>query len=79
MLSMKARNIKKAASRINASYRFYLMSPNGKQLNELAKLYEAESIKPVIDNTFTFEESIKAIDYVSRGRSKGKVVVEFPD
>ena len=65
ILSMKARKVKKAASRINASYRFYLMSPNGKQLNELAKLYEKESIKPVIDNIYTFEESIAAIDYLS--------------
>ena len=77
ILSMKARKITKAASKINASYRFYLMSPNGKQLNELAKLYEKESIKPVIDNTYTFEESIAAINYLSKGRAKGKVVVEF--
>ena len=79
ILSLKARKIKKAASKINASYRFYLMSPNGKQLNKLAKLYEKESIKPVIDNTFVFEESITAIDYLSKGRAKGKVIVEFPD
>jgi len=79
ILSLKARKIKKAASRINASYRFYLMSPNGKQLNELAKLYEKESLKPVIDNIYTFEESIGAIDYLSKGRAKGKVVIEFPD
>ena len=79
ILSMKARKVKKAASRINASYRFYLMSPNGKQLNELAKLYEKESIKPVIDNIYTFEESIAAIDYLSKGRAKGKVVIEFPN
>jgi len=45
----------------------------------LAKLYEKESIKPVIDNTYTFEESIAAIDYLSKGRAKGKVVIEFPD
>ena len=74
---MKARKIKKAASRINASYRFYLMSPNGKQLNELAKLYEKEYIKPIIDKTYTFEESVAAINYLSKGRAKGKVVVEF--
>ena len=79
ILSMKARKITKAASRINASYRFYLMSPNGNQLNELAKLYEKESIKPVIDNIYTFEESIAAIDYLSKGRAKGKVVIEFPN
>ena len=36
-----------------------------------------KSIKPVIDNTYTFEESIEAIDYLSKGRAKGKVVVEF--
>lgn len=77
ILSLKARKIKRAASNINASYRFYLMSPNGKQLNKLAKLYEKKFIKPVIDNIYTFEESITAIDYLSKGHAKGKVVVEF--
>ena len=79
ILSIKARKITKAASMINATYRFYLMSPNGKQLNKLAKLYEKEYIKPVIDKTYTFKESIAAIDYLSKGRAKGKVVIKFTD
>jgi len=79
ILALKARKITKSALKIKASYRFYLMSPNGKQLKILAKLYEEGSIKPVIDNTYMFDESISAIDYLSNGHAKGKVVVEFPD
>ena len=43
----------------------------------MAKLYEKESMKPVIDNIYSFEESIEAIDYLSKGHAKGKVVLEF--
>jgi NADPH:quinone reductase-like Zn-dependent oxidoreductase len=53
------------------------MSPNGGQLKELAKLYESGSIKAVVDKTYNFNDSIQAIDYLSKGRAKGKVVVQF--
>ena len=52
------------------------MSPNGGQLKELAKLYESGSIKPVIDKTYNFDDSIKALDYLAKGRARGKVVVK---
>ena len=67
ILSLKQEKLKKRHRGLMLPCRFYLMSPNGKQLNELAKLYEKESIKPVIDNIYTFEESIMAIDYLSKG------------
>lgn len=53
------------------------MSPNGDQLKKLVKLYESGSIKPVIDKTYKFDESIQALEYLSKGRAKGKVVVKF--
>jgi len=77
VLAIKARKVTKAASKIGALYRFLLMSPNGNQLKELAKLYESGSIKPVIDKAFSFEDSIQALDYLSKGRAKGKVIVQF--
>ena len=55
------------------------MSPNGDQLKELTKLYESNSIKPVIDETFNFDDSIQALDYLSKGRARGKVIVQFMD
>jgi len=58
--------IKKAASRIDAGFRFYLVLLKNKQLNELEKFYEKESIKPIINNRNTFEDSIAVIDYLSK-------------
>ena len=77
LLKLKAKKVTNAAHKINAMYRFLLMSPNGGQLKELAKLYESGSIKAVLDKTYNFNDSIQAIDYLSKGRAKGKVVVQF--
>ena len=79
VLALKAKKITKAASKIGAQYRFLLMSPNGDQLKELTKLYESNLIKPVIDETFNFDDSIQALDYLSKGRARGKVIVQFMD
>ena len=64
---------------MGAMYRFLLMSPNGAQLKELSKLYESGSIKPVIDKTYNFDDSIQALEYLSNGRAKGKVIVKVVD
>lgn len=77
ILALKAKKVTKAASKMGAIYRFLLMSPNGDQLKELAKLYELGSIKPVIDKTYNFDDSIKALEYLSKGRARGKVVVKI--
>ena len=77
LLSLKAKKVTNAASKLGASYRFLLMSPNGGQLKKLAELYESEKIKPIIDKTYPFEESIQAIKYLSEGHAKGKVVVKM--
>jgi alcohol dehydrogenase len=58
---------------MNALYRFLLRVPNGAQLKELATFYESGSIKPVIDKTYGFDSSIQALEYLSKGRAKGKV------
>ena len=53
------------------------MSPNGEQLKELSKLYESGAIKPVIDKTYNFDDSIQALNYLSKGRARGKVIVNM--
>ena len=64
---------------MNALYRFLLMVPSGSQLKELATFYESGSIKPVIDKTYGFDSSIQALEYLSKGRAKGKVIVNLID
>ena len=77
LLSLKVKKIINTASKLDASYRFLLMSPNGTQLKKIAELYESEMIKPIIDKTYNFEESIQALKYLSKGHAKGKVVVKM--
>ena len=77
LLSLKVKKIINTASKLDASYRFLLMSPNGTQLKKIAELYESEMIKPIIDKTYIFEESIQALKYLSKGHAKGKVVVKM--
>jgi NADPH:quinone reductase-like Zn-dependent oxidoreductase len=77
LLSLKVKKVINTASKLDAFYRFHLMSPNGNQLQKLAELYESEIIKPIIDKTYIFEESIQALKYLSKGHAKGKVVVKM--
>lgn len=58
-------------------YRFIFMKANGDQLNEITKLVEDNKIKPVIDKTFVFNDSQKAMEYLEKGHARGKVVVKI--
>ena len=77
ILAFQARKVTRAASKKNAMYRFLFMSPNGEQLKKIAKLYESGEIKPIIDKTYNFEEAIQALEYLSKGHARGKVIVKI--
>ena len=42
---------------------------------ELASLYDAGHLRPLIDKTFPFDETLEALAYVEQGRANGKVVI----
>ena len=48
---------------------------NKSDLEFLARLMEEGSIKPVIDRRYTLEETADAMNYLSEGHSRGKVVI----
>ena len=77
ILAFQARKVTRAASKKNAMYRFLFMSPNGDQLKKIAKLYESGEIKPIIDKTYKFAEAIQALEYLSKGHARGKVIVKI--
>jgi len=77
LLSMKRKKITKQIKKKSAYYKMILMSPNGQQLQEIKKLVEDQSIKPIIDKTFTFSESIDALLYQKLGRAKGKIIIKI--
>ena len=47
-------------------YSFFFMRANGAQLRELAALYDAGHLRPVIDTTFPFDQTLEALAYVER-------------
>jgi len=77
ILSLKRMKITKKIKKKSAYYKLILMQPNGEQLTEIKKLVEKNLIKPVIDKTFPFSESIDALLYQKTGRAKGKIIIKM--
>nr|WP_297383436.1 NADP-dependent oxidoreductase [uncultured Roseateles sp.] len=67
---------RKAKSR-GISYSFLFMKANGGQLREITRLFDAGTIRPVVDKVFPFESTNDALAYVEKGRAKGKVVIKL--
>lgn len=77
VFGLMSRKIRRLAQQRSVSYSFLFVRPDGTQLTAISKLLETEQIKPVIDKVFPFQEAENALEYLARGRSKGKVVVKM--
>lgn len=76
-LAIKRRKLTKAIKEKSAFYKFIFMQPNGKQLDEIKTLTENGLIKPVIDKTYNFSNSVDALVYQKSGRAKGKITIKM--
>ena len=54
---------------------FFISKERQQDLEELRRLLEAGTIRPVVDRTFPLEEVPAAIRYLRDGRARGKVVI----
>lgn len=77
ILSLISYGIRKKAKKINVDYSFLFMRADGKQLREISNLIKQNIIRPVVDKVFSFDQINEALEYVERGRAKGKVVVKI--
>jgi NADPH:quinone reductase-like Zn-dependent oxidoreductase len=59
----------------SAVYKYTWMQPNAKQLNDIKTMVEEGTIKPIVDFIYSFEDVIKAFEYLATGRAKGKVII----
>jgi NADPH:quinone reductase-like Zn-dependent oxidoreductase len=75
VMGLLSRKVHKQARKLGVSYSFLFMQANGAQLRELASLYDAGHLRPVIDKMFPFAQTLEALAYVERGRVNGKVVI----
>ncbi|MFC4163480.1 NADP-dependent oxidoreductase [Epilithonimonas zeae] len=77
VMSLLSFSIRGKAKKRKIDYSFLFMKANGNQLENIAKLIEADIIKPVIDKIYPFEQTNEALEYVESGRAKGKVVIKI--
>jgi NADPH:quinone reductase-like Zn-dependent oxidoreductase len=75
VMGLLSRKVRTQARKLGVSYSFLFMQANGAQLRELAALYDAGRLRPVIDRTFPFDQTLEALAYAEQGRANGKVVI----
>ncbi|MDY5436237.1 NADP-dependent oxidoreductase [Peptostreptococcus porci] len=75
VLGIAGRKFDKLANKYGITYDFIFVESNGKQLQEVANIFESLKIKPSIDTVYVFEEVNRALDKVANGHSKGKTVI----
>jgi len=68
--------VRKEAKRRGVHYSFLFMKAQGHQLQQVTKLVESGTLRPVVDRVFAFAETQNALDFVAAGRVKGKVVIK---
>jgi NADPH:quinone reductase-like Zn-dependent oxidoreductase len=75
VMALMSRKARRQAKRLGVRYSFFFMRGDGAQLKTLAALYDNGTLRPVLDRTFPFDETIEAIAYVEQGKASGKIVV----
>jgi NADPH:quinone reductase-like Zn-dependent oxidoreductase len=75
LLSLKVRA---QARKLGVRYSFFFMRADGVQLKTLAAFYDTGALRPMLDRTFPFDETVDAMAYVEHGRARGKIVVVMP-
>jgi NADPH:quinone reductase-like Zn-dependent oxidoreductase len=78
VMALMSRKVRMRARKLGVRYSFFFMRADGAQLKSLAALYEARILRPVLDRTFPFDETLDAMAYLEQGRAKGKIVVTMP-
>ncbi|WP_287915271.1 NADP-dependent oxidoreductase [Comamonas sp.] len=77
IFGLMSRKIIRMTAKKDVDYSFLFVRPDGEQLNEIGALLDAGHIHPVVDKVFPFDQAKQALEYLSQGRSKGKVVVRM--
>lgn len=78
VLALMSRKVRAQARKLGVRYSFFFMRADGAQLRTLAALYDGGALRPVLDRTFPFSETLDAMAYVEQGRAKGKIVITMP-
>jgi NADPH:quinone reductase-like Zn-dependent oxidoreductase len=75
VMAVLSRKIRRQARRLGVRYVSFFMRADGSQLTTLRALYDAGTLRPVLDRSFPFDKTLDAMAYVEQGKAAGKVVV----
>ncbi|GCD88169.1 NADP-dependent oxidoreductase [Nocardioides sp. LS1] len=75
VMGLLSRKIRRRARKLGVRYSFFFMRASGSQLATLATLYDAGTMRPVLDRAFPFDRTLDAMAYVEQGKAAGKIVV----
>ncbi|MGI5132318.1 NADP-dependent oxidoreductase [Pseudonocardia sp. CA-107938] len=75
LMALLSRKVRRRAKRRGVRYSFFFMRADGAQLATLAALYDNGTLRPVLDRTFDFGETLDAMAYVEQGKARGKIVI----
>jgi NADPH:quinone reductase-like Zn-dependent oxidoreductase len=75
VLAVLSHKVRRRARRLGVRYSFLFMHADGAQLATLARLYDARDLRPVLDRTFGFDQTLQALAYLEQGKAHGKIVV----
>jgi NADPH:quinone reductase-like Zn-dependent oxidoreductase len=75
VMALLSRKVRRRAKRLGVRYSFFFMRADGAQLKLLAELYDNGTLRPVLDRTFPFDQTLDALAYVEQGKASGKIVV----
>ena len=78
VMTVMSRKVRAKAKKLGVRYSFFFMRADGARLKDLAALYDAGTLVPVLDRSFPFNETAEALAYVEKGRANGKIVVSMP-
>lgn len=79
VMAVLSRKVRRRAKQLGVRYAFFFMRADGAQLARLAGLYDDGTLRPVLDRTFPFDETLEAMAYVEQGKANGKIVVVRED
>ncbi len=65
------------AKKKNIQFSYVFVSPNGKELKQIADLIEAGKVIPPHVETMKFEEAPKALQKIKEGHTRGKIVLKI--
>ena len=70
--------IRRQAKKLGVSYEFLFMTASGDQLRRIAALVDDGTLRPIVGATFRFDQTPQALDALSKGGLRGKVVITGP-